>query len=94
MTPEKKSSAPHHHNLRSKSIKGTPQRTLHIKGKSITTKPLKYESNHKLPATPDEIGPFATERINLPRGKLKRSSNPSSACNSQSPLKLPRALAG
>ena len=35
---------------------------------------------------------FSTERINLPRGKVLKSSRSSSARNSQSPLKIPRAL--
>ena len=36
---------------------------------------------------------FSTERINLPRGKVVKSSRSSSARNSTSPLKVPRGLA-
>lgn len=93
MTPDKKSSRPHHHNLRSLSTQGGPPKTLVVKGKSISTKIANnYEGRTKM-KDHEETVHFATERINLPRGKFKKSSTPSSACNSQSPLKLPRALA-
>jgi hypothetical protein len=82
MTPDKKSSVVHHHNLRSLSSQGGSAKTLMIKGKSITTKILNNNERKSNFRDEQEIVHFATERINLPRGKLKKSSTPSSACNS------------
>ena len=94
MTPDKKSSVSHPHNLRSLSTQGGPARTLMVKGRSFTAKLSNNNDDLKgRYRDQEEIIHFATERINLPRGKLKKSSTPSSACNSQSPLKLPRAMA-
>lgn len=77
------------------SSRGGPSKTLVIKGKSITTQVTKINVSKETTTSVQEETPvhFATERINLPRGKFKKSSTPSSACNSQSPLKLPRAMA-
>ena len=82
MTPDKKSSLVHRHNLRSQSFSGGPPRTLVVKGKSTTSKHSNINDIRAKFKDQSEIVHFATERINLPRGKLKKSSTPSSACNS------------
>jgi hypothetical protein len=95
---------PHSHNLRSLSgSKTSAAKTLNLKrhnphhsnGNVAPVRSFKEET--KSESSPEPKGYFATEKINLPRGKVIRTSRSSSANgsmrnNSNSPVKLPRTL--
>lgn len=97
-TPKKTLKQGHHHNLRSRSSNKSPTKTLNVKKQNvtITNKGKSKREDSKSESSPEIKCHFATEKINLPRGKVIRTSRSSSANgslrNSNSPVKLPRFL--
>ena len=97
----------HGHNLRSLSTRKTPLKTLNLSNQKISNTAAQSkiaEKRSQMEINDDEnespqpkiVCHFATERINLPRGKVLRqsllSSTNGSKRNSQSPPKIPHAL--
>ena len=86
----------HSHNLRSLSSTKTANKTLNLKNQKISTHSTSNSKMKNQSQSPKIMCHFTTERINLPRGKVFRSSLLSSRNgsknNSQSPPKLPHAL--